>query len=90
MDLVTYLFTVVVWLVMHMTLQTAFSKSWGHDSGRIWVPPPDPDVTNTLMGYFEKFIELKKVQKGLGMVVFELLAQTYAAAGKKFPGMRHR
>ncbi|KAE8785865.1 Pentatricopeptide repeat-containing protein [Hordeum vulgare] len=52
------------------------------------------------MGYFEKkkdvdgaesFVEvLKKVQKDLGTVVFEPLVRTYAAAGKKFPGMRHR
>ncbi|XP_044428218.1 pentatricopeptide repeat-containing protein At1g60770-like [Triticum aestivum] len=70
----------------------------GHSSGRIWVPPHD--VTKTLMGYFEKkkdvdgaesFVEvLKKVQKDLGTVVFEPLVRTYAAAGKKFPGMRHR
>jgi len=33
---------------------------------------------------------LKKVQKDLGALVFEPLVRTYAAAGKKFPGMRQR
>ncbi|KAM3206827.1 hypothetical protein ACQJBY_062162 [Aegilops geniculata] len=80
----------------HWCADRAIKK--GHSSGRIWVPPHD--VTKTLMGYFEKkkdvdgaesFVEvLKKVQKDLGTVVFEPLVRTYAAAGKKFPGMRHR
>uniref|UniRef100_A0A0A8YAS5 Pentatricopeptide repeat-containing protein n=1 Tax=Arundo donax TaxID=35708 RepID=A0A0A8YAS5_ARUDO len=70
----------------------------GHSSGRIWVPPRE--VTERLMVYFElnkdvdgaeKFVEtLKKVQKDLGSLVFEPLIRTYASAGKKFPGMRHR
>ncbi|XP_062233709.1 large ribosomal subunit protein mL101 (rPPR4)-like [Phragmites australis] len=70
----------------------------GHSSGRIWVPPRE--VTERLMVYFEinkdvdgaeKFVEaLKKVQKDLGPLVFEPLIRTYASAGKKFPGMRHR
>ena len=33
---------------------------------------------------------LKKVQKDLGALVFEPLVRTYAAAGKKFPGMWQR
>ncbi|TVU12857.1 hypothetical protein EJB05_46522 [Eragrostis curvula] len=70
----------------------------GHSSGRVWVPPRE--VTERLMVYFElnkdvdgaeKFVEtLKKVQKDLGPLVFEPLLRTYASAGKKFPGMRHR
>jgi pentatricopeptide repeat protein len=75
----------------HWCADRAIKK--GHSSGRIWVPPRD--VTETLMGYFEKkkdvdgaeqFVDvLKKVQKDLGTVVFEPLVRTYAAAGKKFP-----
>ncbi|RCV19975.1 hypothetical protein SETIT_4G018800v2 [Setaria italica] len=80
----------------HWCADRAIKK--GHSSGRIWVPPRD--VTETLMGYFEKnkdvdgaeqYVEvLKKVQKDLGTLVFEPLVRTYAAAGKKFPGMRQR
>ncbi|KAF8732725.1 hypothetical protein HU200_015060 [Digitaria exilis] len=80
----------------HWCADRAMKK--GHSSGRIWVPPRD--VTETLMNYFEKnkdvdgaeqYVEvLKKVQKDLGTVVFEPLVRTYAAAGKKFPGMRQR
>ncbi|XP_062227925.1 large ribosomal subunit protein mL101 (rPPR4)-like [Phragmites australis] len=70
----------------------------GHSSGRIWVPPRE--VTERLMVYFEinkdvdgaeKYVEaLKKVEKDLDASVFEPLIRTYASAGKKFPGMRHR
>uniref|UniRef100_A0A0D9W3H5 Pentacotripeptide-repeat region of PRORP domain-containing protein n=1 Tax=Leersia perrieri TaxID=77586 RepID=A0A0D9W3H5_9ORYZ len=80
----------------HWCADRAIKK--GHSSGRIWVPPHE--VTETLMHYFEKnkdvdgaekFVEvLKKVKKDLGAVVFEPLVRTYAAAGKKLPGMRHR
>ena len=80
----------------HWCADRAMKK--GHSSGRIWVPPRD--VTETLMGNFEKnkdvdgaeqYVEaLKKVQKDLGALVFEPLVRTYAAAGKKFPGMRQR
>ncbi|WVZ82760.1 hypothetical protein U9M48_029989 [Paspalum notatum var. saurae] len=81
---------------VHWCADRAIKK--GHSSGRIWVPPPD--VTKTLMNHFEEnkdvdgaeqYVEaLKKVQKDLGVVVFEPLLRTYAAAGKKFPGMRQR
>uniref|UniRef100_A0ACD6A4K6 Uncharacterized protein n=1 Tax=Avena sativa TaxID=4498 RepID=A0ACD6A4K6_AVESA len=57
-------------------------------------------VTKALMDYFEKnkdvdgaerFVELlKRVRENLGKTVFMPLVRTYAAAGKKFPGMRHR
>jgi pentatricopeptide repeat protein len=80
----------------HWCADRAIKK--GHSSGRIWVPPLE--VTERLMVYFElkkdvdgaeKFVEtLKKVQKDLGSLVFEPLIRTYASAGKKFPGMRHR
>jgi pentatricopeptide repeat protein len=80
----------------HWCADRAIKK--GHSSGRIWVPPRE--VTETLMGYFERnrdvdgaerYVEaLKKVQKDLGTLVFEPLLRTYAAAGKKFPGMRQR
>ncbi|KAL6606565.1 hypothetical protein ACP70R_042218 [Stipagrostis hirtigluma subsp. patula] len=80
----------------HWCADRAIKK--GHSSGRIWVPPRE--VTERLMVYFElnkdvdgaeKFVEtLKKVQKDLGTLVFEPLIRTYASAGKKFPGMRHR
>nr|CAH66166.1 H0107B07.5 [Oryza sativa] len=82
--------------MVHWCADRAIKK--GHSAGRIWVPPHE--VTETLMDYFEKnkdvdgaekFVEvLKKVQKDLGTVVFEPLVRTYAAAGKKLPGMRHR
>ncbi|KAK3131492.1 hypothetical protein QOZ80_6AG0507150 [Eleusine coracana subsp. coracana] len=80
----------------HWCADRAIKK--GHSNGRIWVPPRE--VTERLMVYFElnkdvdgaeKFVEtLKKVQKDLGSLVFEPLIRTYASAGKKFPGMRHR
>ncbi|NP_001168600.1 Pentatricopeptide repeat-containing protein At1g60770 [Zea mays] len=80
----------------HWCADRAMKK--GHSSGRIWVPPPA--VTETLMSYFEENKDvdgaeryvgaLKKVQKDLGAPVFEPLVRTYAAAGKKFPGMRQR
>jgi hypothetical protein len=80
----------------HWCADRAMKK--GHSGGRIWVPPHS--VTETLMGYFEKNKDvdgaeqyvgaLKKVQKDLGVLVFEPLVRTYAAAGKKFPGMRQR
>ncbi|KAL5216401.1 hypothetical protein ABZP36_007802 [Zizania latifolia] len=80
----------------HWCADRAIKK--GHSTGRIWVPPHD--VTETLMDYFEKnndvdgaekFVAvLKKVKRDLGTVVFEPLVRTYAAAGKKLPGMRHR
>uniref|UniRef100_A0ACD5Y0F0 Uncharacterized protein n=1 Tax=Avena sativa TaxID=4498 RepID=A0ACD5Y0F0_AVESA len=57
-------------------------------------------VIKALMGYFEekqdvdgaeRFVELlKRVRVTLGTAVFEPLVRTYVAAGRKFPGMRHR
>ncbi|KAG8083363.1 hypothetical protein GUJ93_ZPchr0015g6987 [Zizania palustris] len=80
----------------HWCADRAIKK--GHSTGRIWVPLHD--VTKILMDYFEKnkdvdgaekFVAvLKKVKRDLGIVVFEPLVRTYAAAGKKHPGMRHR
>ncbi|XP_066376694.1 large ribosomal subunit protein mL101 (rPPR4)-like [Miscanthus floridulus] len=80
----------------HWCADRAMKK--GHSSGRIWVPPPA--VTETLMSYFEENKDvdgaeqyvgaLKKVQKDVGAPVFEPLVRTYAAAGKKFPGMWQR
>ncbi|KAJ6839049.1 pentatricopeptide repeat-containing protein [Iris pallida] len=71
-------------------------KSISHS--RIWVPPNEAIVA--LMSYFEKekdtegaekLIELlKRVKNHLGAEVFEILIRTYAAAGKKSPGMQRR
>ncbi|OAY80422.1 Pentatricopeptide repeat-containing protein [Ananas comosus] len=80
----------------HWCCDRAIKKGRSH--GRIWVPPGE--VIKTMMGYFEsqkdvsgaeKFIELlKNVEAELGSEVFEALIRTYAAAGKKSPGIRQR
>ncbi|CAL9064020.1 large ribosomal subunit protein mL101 (rPPR4)-like [Musa acuminata AAA Group] len=80
----------------HWCADRAIKK--GKSLGRFWVPPRETIIT--LIAYFElkkdvtgaeKFIELlQTVEKDLGAEVFEALIRTYAAAGKRSPGMRHR